>query len=73
MCKHNIEIMTKVAKKSLGKELRNSQGLRKVVAIYNTKNLILYKKCQIPYSKSSCFRIIFFSQLIKYSQFLLSL
>ena len=37
MCKHNIEIMTKVAKKSLGKELRNSQGLRKVVAIYNTK------------------------------------
>ena len=54
---------------SQGKGLHRSRKLRKLVAIYKTENLILSKKSmslkargskKVPYSKSSCSKLIFF-------------
>ena len=65
-----------------GKELWNSRKLRKLVAIYKIKKLVLSKTYmslksrgleKVPYPKSSCFRLIFCNQIIKYSVFLVSL
>ena len=65
-----------------GKNLHNSRKLRKVVAIYKIDKLILFYKYvslktrgseKVPYSKSSCSRLIFYSQLIKFSMFLVLL
>ena len=64
------------------KEFYNSGKLTKVVAIYKINKSVLSKKqmslktrglAKVPYSKSSCSRLIFCNQLIKYSVFLVSL
>ena len=50
-----------------GKDFRNSRKLSKVEAIYKTNKLVLFKKYmslktrsseKVPYSKSSCSRLI---------------
>ena len=60
-----------------GKELCDSRKLRKVLVIYKTNKLVLSLKTRgsekVTYSKSSCSRLIFCNQLIKYSVFLVSL
>ena len=65
-----------------GENLPNSRKLRKVVAIYKINKLILFYKYvslktrgseKVPYSKSGCSRLIFYSQLIKCSMFLVLL
>ena len=66
-----------------GKGLHNSRKLRKLVAIYKTYKLILSKNSlyqkkdrgseRLPYSKSSCSRLIFFNEPNTYSMFIASL
>ena len=69
-----------------GKGLHHSQKLRKTVVIYKTSKLILSNKYlkkvpeknietrkKVPYSKSSCSKLIFFNQPTTYSMFLVLL
>ena len=69
-----------------GNDLHNSLKLRKGVAVYKTGKLIISnsylkkvpeKKIEarkkVPYSKSSCSKLVFFNQPITYSMFLVSL